>query len=396
MTFDDTYIPAPLLWSSPFVRWQGSAADISSLDLAVQVTRDALAARQFDATAEVDQLVLGSTVPQPHSFYGPPWVAGRLGLAGVGGPLVSQACATAVACLATAASASMLSGGRTQLVVTADRTSNGPLLVYPRGQGMGGSPATEHWVLDAFAADPGTGESMVHTAEATARDAGFTRAQCDELTLLRFGQYQNTLREDRAVQKRYLQPIVIEQRKSRRVIEADEGVSDCSPEGLARLRPVLPGGVVTPGAQTHPADGSAGAVVCGGTSARRLASGAGRVQLLSVGFARADKGHMPKAPALAAERALADAGLGWGEVQVVTTHNPFAVNDLWLHQASGFPLEQMNPLGCSLIYGHPQAPTGLRAIAELVQALLMRGGGVGLFTGCAAGDMGAALVLRVD
>jgi acetyl-CoA C-acetyltransferase len=56
----------------------------------------------------------------------------------------------------------------------------------------------------------------------------------------------------------------------------------------------------------------------------------------------------------------------------------------------------MNPFGCSLVYGHPQAPTGMRGIVELVEALRRQGGGVGVFTGCAAGDTGAALVLRVD
>lgn len=395
MKLENVFIPVPLLWSSPFVRWQGRTADVSSLDLAVQVTRDALAARQFDGAAEIDQLVFGSTIPQQSSFYAPPWIAARLGMSGVGGPLIAQACATAVACLATAASACALSGGRTQLVVTADRTSNGPLMVYPRSAGMGGSPATEHWVLDSFATDPWTGESMTHTAEATARDAGFTREQCDDVTLLRHRQYLDALRDDRAVQKRYLQPIVIEQRKARLVLDVDEGISDYSAEGLARLKPALPGGVVTAGAQTHPADGSAGTVVASRETAHRLAGGNGLVELLAIGFARAEKGRMPKAPALAAERALGSARLPMSEVKVVTTHNPFAVNDLWLHRATGFPLEKMNPLGCSLIYGHPQAPTGLRAIVELVEALRMQGGGVGLFTGCAAGDMGAALVLRV-
>lgn len=48
----------------------------------------------------------------------------------------------------------------------------------------------------------------------------------------------------------------------------------------------------------------------------------------------------------------------------------------------------MNAYGSSLIFGHPQAPTGLRSIAELVEELPLRGGGVGLFTGCAAGDTG--------
>ena len=56
----------------------------------------------------------------------------------------------------------------------------------------------------------------------------------------------------------------------------------------------------------------------------------------------------------------------------------------------------MNAYGCSLVYGHPQGPTGARGIAELIQTLVRRGGGVGLFTGCAAGDRGAAVVVRVE
>ena len=77
MRFDDAFIPLPLLWSSPFIRWQGAAADVSALDLAAQVTRDALAAGGYDP-GETGQLVLGTTIPQPQAFYGPPWLAARL------------------------------------------------------------------------------------------------------------------------------------------------------------------------------------------------------------------------------------------------------------------------------------------------------------------------------
>lgn len=394
MRFDDACIPLPLLWSSPFIRWQGATADLSALDLAVQVTRDALQAGGYDP-AETGQLVLGTTIPQLNTFYAPPWLAARLGMTGIGGPAIAQACATAVACLANAAAASQLGGGETQLVVTTDRTSNGPLLVYPRSASMGGAPVTSHWVLDSFAADPWTSESMLHTAECTAVDGGFTREQCDELTLLRYSQYQNVLRDDRALQKRYLRPIVIESRKSRTVLEADDGISDYSAAGLARLSPAKAGGVITPGTQTHPADGSAGAIVTSREKASRMAGGQPVVRLLSAAFARAEKGRMPKAPAIAAQKALAEAGKRVEDLKTVTTHNPFAVNDLWLHRETGIALERMNPMGCSLIYGHPQAPTGMRAIAELAQALALEGGGVGLFTGCAAGDMGAAVVVEV-
>lgn len=391
MKFKNAFLSTRHLWFSPFVRWQGSLADVSSMDLAVAVTHDALAQRQFDLSA-VSQLVMGTTIPQAGSFYAVPWLAARLGMEGVSGPHISQACATSVACLVAAASAVEVDQKLLSLVVLTDRTSNGPLIIYPRSQGMGGSPATEHWLLDNMAADPWTGQSMVATAEAVARDGKMQRSDLDELTLLRYAQYQRSLTTKRS----NMQAVVIQKGKKRLVVEMDEGVHPYTAEGLAALKPVLPEGVVTHGSQTHPADGAAGAIVCGAARARELSQGEGVVRLIAAGFARAEKGRMPKAATLAAQSALDAAGLSIDAVKVVTTHNPFAVNDLWFTQQTGFALERMNPYGSSLIYGHPQGPTGMRAIAELVEALRASGGGIGLFTGCAAGDTGAAIVLEVE
>ena len=57
---------------------------------------------------------------------------------------------------------------------------------------------------------------------------------------------------------------------------------------------------------------------------------------------------------------------------------------------------KMNNYGSSLIYGHPQGPTAGRAILEMAEELVLLGGGYGLFTGCAAGDTAASIVLKVD
>ena len=93
MRYSNACIPLGYAWSSPFARWQGPLADLSSLDLAVAVTGRALAERGLPAT-EVSQLVLGWTIPQPEIFYGAPTVAARLGAEGVTGPMIGQACAT--------------------------------------------------------------------------------------------------------------------------------------------------------------------------------------------------------------------------------------------------------------------------------------------------------------
>jgi len=393
MKFDDVCIPLSAAWSSPFVRWQGPAAEINSLDLAHQVTERALTDRGVEWP--FDELVLGTTVPQLHSFYGVPTLAARLGLGEIAGPLIAQACATSVACLHSAAASQNGAPMGARLVVTTDRTSNGPHLVYPSAASSGGTPKSENWVLDAFDSDPNTGHSMLYTAECVAREAGFEKQQVDEVTLRRWQQYEESLANDRAFQKRYMVPIRAGSRRKPEEIAADWGVRPLTEEGLAALEPVQPDGVVSFGAQTHPADGAAGFVVTTHAQVRELGLDGPVATIVSTAFARVEPARMPRAPVPAARNALADAGFSIGDIDVIKTHNPFAVNDLWFARETGCDLDAMNPCGCSLIYGHPQGPTGARGIVELMWALHDRGGGRGLFTGCAAGDTGAAAIIEV-
>ncbi|MFC5819502.1 thiolase family protein [Nonomuraea harbinensis] len=381
----------PLAWSSPFARWQGPLAEFGSLDLAVDVAARGLSAAGFD-TGRVGGLVLGMTVPQHTSFYGAPTVAARLGLDAVTGPMIAQACATSAAVVQAAATQVESGAHEVMLAVATDRTSNGPLMIYPSGAGAGGAPVSEHWVLDPMRGDPSTGQSMLDTGENVAADEGYTREEIDEVALLRHEQY----RAARAFRDRFLVEAHVPRRKGAvTVVAEDHGVHDTTAEGLAKLSPVTPGGVITYGSQTHPADGTAGMVVARAEVARELSGGKGVARLLSVAFARVERARMPKAPVPAARAALRDAGLDIAGIDVVTTHNPFAVNDLYFSRQTGFPLDRMNPYGSSLVYGHPQGPTGARAIAELIEALRARGGGRGLFTGCAAGDTAGAVVVEV-
>jgi acetyl-CoA acetyltransferase len=56
---------------------------------------------------------------------------------------------------------------------------------------------------------------------------------------------------------------------------------------------------------------------------------------------------------------------------------------------------KMNNYGSSMIYGHPQGPTAGRGVIEMIEELVLQGGGYGLFTGCAAGDTAATIILKV-
>ncbi len=394
MVFSNVYIPLTHIWTSPFVKWQGALSEVRSHDLAVDVTTRALAQRDTPADT-FTHWALGMTVIQQYGFFGVTGISRRLGAGEYSGPWINRACATSVAVIDHLAAQVELSRHAATIGILADRTSNAPLMSYPSRATPGGAPITEHWMLDPMSSEPTTGQGMLETAENVAKDASFTREQVDELTALRYSQYTRALADDRAFQRRYMVDVHVPGRKTTTVVDADGGVFPTTLEGLRSLAPARPGGVTTFGSQTHPADGTAGVVVTTYDVAHELDPSA-TIRVLGSGYARSEPARMPKAVVGAAERALADADLTLDMIDLVTTHNPFAVNDLWFAQATGFDLERMNVYGSPLIYGHPQAPTGARAIAELAHALHERGGGYGLFSGCAAGDDAAALVIRVD
>ncbi len=398
MRFEKAHIPYGAYWSTPFCKWQGSLSNQNAVSLAGAVARDILAQRKISAR-DLDGLVVGMTVPQKHALYAAPWLAALIGAEGITGPIVSQACATGARVLAAAGAEVESAGRRTLLAVTTDRCSNGPHIYYPSPQGPGGTGDKEDWVLDSFGHDPWAKNSMLQTAENVAAEAKISRKEQDDLTLIRAGQYQDALAQDAAFLRRFMVwPLEVKDARGRVVatILGDEGVFPTTAEGLAGLKPLLPDGTVTFGSQTHPADGNCGLIVCDRERGRALSKDPSiEVQVVSYGQARAKRGFMAMATVPAARAALEAAGSSIRQIKVIKTHNPFAVNDVYFAREMDVEVQAFNNYGSSLIYGHPQGPTGTRLIIETIEELAMKGGGLGLFVGCAAGDTAAAVVVRV-
>lgn len=392
------YIPYGGYWSTPFVRWQGAFAELHSLKFAAWTAGRALARRGIAAEA-FDFGVLGFTIPQRGSFYGLPWIMGELGATGVAGPSVMQACATSARAVQVAAAEIASGGAACALVLAADRVSNGPHLYYPMPSASGGTGEAENWVLDNFARDPFAGVAMVETAENCAAKWAISREEQDAVTLMRAAQYADALAGDRAFHRRFMDlPFELPDPRFGRVagtIDGDVGIQPANPDKLRSLRPVREGGTVTFGGQTHPADGNAGLIVASRARAQELRPAGPEVAILGFGQARVAPAFMPAAPVPAARRALDQAGVAIDRLDAIKSHNPFAVNDIVFARETGVPLGRMNGFGCSLVWGHPQGPTGLRALTELIEELAARGGGRGLFHGCAAGDSAMAVVIEV-
>ena len=395
----DAYIPYGAYWTTPFARWQGSLAHLHSLRFAAHVAKSELERRDI-ALDEIDYGVLGITVPQKRSFWGLPWVTAMMGADHIPGPTVSQACATGARSLQTASQEIACGTASVALVIAADRTSNNPHVYYPAPHGPGGTGEHEDTVWDNFTDDPYARCGMIDTAENVARKWQIPTDEQHEVVLRRYEQYSEATADSEAFHARYMSlPLEVPDaryRKTTSTLSGDEGIHQTTRDHLDSLKPIKEDGTVTSGGQTHPADGNAAIVVTSRDRARSLSGDSPmEIRIKGFGMARVEKAFMPYAPVPAAQRALDDAEVTLDKIDAVKTHNPFAVNDIVFARETGRDVMAMNNFGCSLVWGHPHAATGLRSVIELIEELAQRGGGTGLFTGCAAGDTAMAVVVAV-
>jgi acetyl-CoA acetyltransferase len=388
------FIPYGGYYSTPFVKWQGSLQNENAIKLAGNTSKRFFQEKALDPQM-IEFLYFGQTSYQKGSFYAAPYAAYEMGI-NVPGQSTSHACATSTTAVFNAASAIEADGFNAVYCLMADRLSNSAHLTWPNPVGFGGQVITENVMADNINADPSTGQGMLITAENVAKEHGFTKEEADELTLIRFEQYQDALANDRAFQKKYMFPIELVSRKKTTVIEMDEGITQTSGEALAKLKPVLPDGIHTFGSQTHPADGNVGIIVANKATALQMSKDKQiPIQIIAYGASRTKKAFMPAAPAEAAHIALNKAGLRITDIKTIKNHTPFIVNDLHLIKAYGLDKRNVNNYGTSMIFGHPQGPTMGRLLIEAIEETVLKGGGYAMIAGCAAGDNAAALIVKV-
>jgi len=394
--FKNVYIPYKGYWSSPFCKWQGSFQTQHAVKLAASAAKGFFETRGI--TPDIfDSIVFGATIPQKMWFYDAPWFATLIGNPNITGPRVAQACATSTVAIKTAAISVEAGSDANVLVATCDRSSNCPNILWPNPSGLGGKPDFESWMLDGFMFEPTGDTGPLGTAINVTKEHGITREESDALVVDRYNKYLMSTANDREFQKRYMLPVEVRlSRKKTIMVEEDEGITPCTAEGLAKLR-TMPDSIINAGSQTHAADGNAGMIVTTKEKADELSTDKGvTIQILSFGVARAKKAHMPDAPVPASNQALEKAGISVSDLSVVKTHNPFSVNDIIMRKEMGIDDKIFNNYGSSLIFGHPQGPTVMRLAIEAIEELVIKGGGYGLVAGCAAGDTGAALVIKVN
>jgi acetyl-CoA acetyltransferase family protein len=179
-------------------------------------------------------------------------------------------------------------------------------------------------------------------------------------------------------------------------LERDECIrADSTLEKLAALKPVFrAGGTVTAGNASPMNDGAAALVLASEAGARR----AGASPLARV-VSRATSGVEPHlygiGPVEAARRAMARAGLGWGDLAAVELNEAFAAQSLaCLAEWPELDPAIVNPQGGAIAIGHPLGCSGARILTTLVHHLRRAGGRYGLAAMCIGVGQGIAVVVE--
>ncbi|AKU96336.1 3-ketoacyl-CoA thiolase [Labilithrix luteola] len=414
---------------TPFAK-QGSAfTHLTALDLGRTVVRELLARSEMDPR-EVGLVVYGQAIPNPTA----PNVAREIVL-GTTLPkstdafTVVRACATSFQTTTSAAEAMLAGQHDVAIAGGADSASDVPVTVTKKLAHVLSLVQRARTMTDKLRAlsdlsprdlvpippalrEPSTGLTMGEHAERMAQRASVSREEQDRFA------HQSHVRASAAWTRGFFDAEVmhiVPPPAFDRPIDRDNMVrADSSLEAYAKLRPVFDPdhGTVTAGNSSPLTDGASALLLMKESKAKALGF-APLGYLRSWGYAALDpKDGLLMGPAYAVPIALDRAKLRLADMDVVDMHEAFAAQVICNRRAlasrrfaeeklgRSAPIgevddDRFNVHGGSIALGHPFGATGARMIHTVLRELRRRGGQFGLATACAAGGLGAAVILEV-
>ncbi|MDK9738289.1 acetyl-CoA C-acyltransferase FadI [Vibrio sp. D404a] len=414
---------------TPFARQSTEFSQVPAVDLGKMVVSEMLARTDIDP-ALIEQVVFGQVVQMPEA----PNIAREIVL-GTGMNIhtdaysVTRACATSFQAAANVAESIMAGTIDVGIAGGADSSSVLPigvskklaanLLALSKTKTLGQKlkilkslSVKDLMPVPPAVAEYSTGLSMGQTAEQMAKTHGITREEQDALAH-RSHSLAAQAWQDGKIQDEVMTAFPAPYKK---YISEDNNIrKDSTLEGYAKLRPAFDRqyGSVTAANATPLTDGAAAVMLMREGKAKELG-----LEVLGYirGFAFSAIGvetDMLMGPTYATSKVLENTGLELSDLTLIDMHEAFAAQalanvkmfasdefaqkNLGRGQAIGeIDMEKFNVLGGSIAYGHPFAATGARMMTQTLRELKRRGGGLALNTACAAGGLGAAMILEVE
>jgi acetyl-CoA C-acetyltransferase len=178
-----------------------------------------------------------------------------------------------------------------------------------------------------------------------------------------------------------------------RVVDRDEGLRETSMAALARLKPVVEGGLHTAGTSSQISDGAAAVLLADADQARRLGLRP-RARILAQTLIGAEPYYHLDGPVAATQRVLASAGLTIADIDLFEVNEAFASVVLsWMSVHQPDP-DRVNVNGGAIALGHPVGSTGARLLTTALHELERRDATTALITMCAGGAMATATIIE--
>jgi acetyl-CoA acyltransferase len=367
---------------------RGALKDTRPDELLAQVLKGALARVPGLDPARIDDIVVGTAMPEAEQGMN----IGRIAtfLAGLPNTIpsltINRFCSSGLQSLAQAGAS--IAAGWQDVALTGGVES---MSIIP----MGGQKPSPHPGL--MATHPEAYTPMGITAELVADQYGISREAQDQFAV---ASHQRALA---AIQSgRFAEEIVpvntrvyVEGAWRDVTFTTDEGPrADTSYEGLARLKPVFrANGSVTAGNSSQTSDGAAATVIM----AREVAESLG-LPILGVLRSFQVAGVAPEimgiGPVAAIPKALAKAGITLDQVDLFELNEAFAAQSLAVVKELGMDTAKVNVNGGAIALGHPLGCSGAKLVATLLHEMPRRNARYGVVSMCIGGGMGAAAVFE--
>lgn len=414
---------------TPFAKQATAYGGMSALDLGCTVVRELVERTGIDRKA-IGLVVYGQAVPDPRAPNIAREIVLRTGMPkSVEAFSVVRACATSFQATTSAAEAILAGQHDVAIVGGADSASDVPITISKKlGAALlaAQKARTTAEKIRAFAhlaprdllpvppalREPSTGLTMGEHAERMAKDAGVTRAEQD-----RFAHRSHTRAAaawDRGVFEAEVMHVMPPPSFDRPIAQDNVVRRDSKLDDYGKLRPVFDRdhGSVTAATSSALTDGASALLLMRESKAKALGyEPLGFLRSWAYAALDPDDGLL-MGPAYATPIALDRAGLRLADMDLVDMHEAFAAQVLCntkalasrrfaeekLGRTSGpvgeIDEERFNVHGGSIALGHPFAATGARIMHTVLRELRRRGGQFGLATACAAGGLGASVVLE--